>query len=238
VVTLRWRDIHGAFNAADLQIVKVMKTPDMDVDNNQIWIDLHRLQTMKDANNHATFIVLNNSKGITVSNKNWKFESIDDLMTDLHNIMKVEKGQAHIMYGILIFLAMIAIFDTQVLAVFKRRREIGTFTALGMTQRQIIRMFTVEGMMYAVLASVAAGILGLPLFIYYGTKGWQLPSAYDVFGIAGFKDSIIFYYSPQMILTTIVLILIMTAFTSWIPTLRIARLRPTDALRGRLTKRL
>lgn len=235
IVTMRWRDIHGAFNAADIRIAEVMDTPELDVDNGQVWIDLSRLQSMKDAEGKATYIVLKDSKSITLHNSDWIFQSIYDLMIDLHNIMKVEKAQATIMYALLLFLAMIAIFDTQVLAVFKRRKEIGTFAALGMTTNEIIRMFTVEGMLYAVLASVAAGILGMPLFIYYGTKGWKVPGSYDSFGIAGFKESIIFYYSPQMIISTIIIVISVTAFVSWIPTLRIARLKPTDALRGRLS---
>jgi ABC-type lipoprotein release transport system permease subunit len=235
VLTLRWRDIHGAFNAADIHIVEVMDTPVLEMDNGQVWIDLTRLQKMKDAENKATYIILKDSQTTNLTSNEWEFQSIDDLLIDLHNIMKVERIQAFLMYSILLFLAMIAIFDTQVLAVFKRRKEIGTLTALGMTQREIIRMFTVEGMMYAVLASVAAGVIGFPLFLYYGTKGWNLPSSYDSFGIAGFKDAIIFYYSPQMILLTISIVIFVTAFVSWIPTLRIARLKPTDALRGRLS---
>jgi len=235
VLTLRWRDIHGAFNAADIKIAEIMDTPEMEVDNGQVWIDLARLQTMKDTPGKATLIVLKNSSDISFTSPDWKFQSIDDLLIDLHNIMKVEKAQALIMYAILLFLAMIAIFDTQVLAVFKRRKEIGTFAALGMTKREIIRMFTVEGMMYAVLASVAAGILGMPLFIYYGTKGWKMPGGYESYGIAGLSDTIIFHYSPQMIVSTAIIVILITTVVSWIPTLRIARLKPTDALRGRLS---
>jgi ABC-type antimicrobial peptide transport system permease subunit len=232
-VTLRWRDIHGAFNAADIVIKQVMDTPDLDVDVSQVWIDLSRLQTMKDAPNRATFIMLKNSKGITYRNKDWTYQSIDDLMADLRAIVKLKQAQAMLIYAILLFLAMIAIFDTQVLAVFKRRKEIGTFAALGMTTQQIIRMFTLEGMMYAMLASLAAAILGMPLFVYYGTKGWKLPGSYDSFGIAGFKEPIIFHYSPATILLTFVVIMLITTLVSWIPTLKIARLKPTDALRGR-----
>jgi ABC-type lipoprotein release transport system permease subunit len=48
---------------------------------------------------------------------------------------------------------MIAIFDTQVLSLFKRRKEIGTLSALGMTQQQIIGLFTVEGLLYMSMLS-------------------------------------------------------------------------------------
>jgi len=234
ILTMRWRDVHGAFNAADIRIAEIMETPYLEVDNGQVWIDLTRLQNLKDAPNSATFIVLKQNTGIRLSDDNWVFQSIDDLLIDLHNIMKTERVQALIMYTLLLFLAMIAIFDTQVLAVFKRRREIGTLTALGMTQNAIIRMFSIEGMMYAVLATVVSGILGMPLFVYFGTRGWQVPESYQSFGIEGYNEAIIFHYSPAMIISTVIIVIGITAFVSWIPALRIARLKPTDALCGRL----
>lgn len=235
VVTLRWRDIHGAFNAADIIIAEIMRTPYAEVDQGQVWIDLKQLQKMKDSPDAATFVVVDDSSKQIQAGEDWIFLSIYDLMADMREIMKTERIQALIMYAILLFLAMIAIFDTQVLAVFKRRKEIGTFTALGMTQRAIIRMFTLEGMMYAVLASVTALIVGSPLFLYFGSKGWKVPESYESFGIEGYSDAIVFYYSPSMIISTVVIVIIITAFVSWIPTLRIARLKPTDALRGRLS---
>ncbi len=39
---------------------------------------------------------------------------------------------------------LLAIFDTQVLAAFRRRREMGTLMALGMLRSQIIGLFTLE----------------------------------------------------------------------------------------------
>jgi putative ABC transport system permease protein len=234
IVTLRWRDMHGAFNAADIRIAKIMKTPSLEADNGQVWIDLERLRKMKDAPNTATFIVLKDAGDVPQTSDDWTFESIDFLLRDMHTMMKTEKTYGYLMFALLILLAMIAIFDTQVLAVFKRRKEIGTFAALGMTQKQIIRMFTAEGMLYAVFASVAAGILGMPLFIYFGTVGYRMPESTQDFGIEGLSEAVIFYYTPAMIISTVIIVVVITAFVSWIPTLRIARLKPTDALRGRM----
>ncbi len=48
-----------------------------------------------------------------------------------------------IMYVLLMGM-LLAIFDTQVLAAFRRRREMGTLMALGMLRSQIIGLFTLE----------------------------------------------------------------------------------------------
>ena len=41
-------------------------------------------------------------------------------------------------------------------------------------------------------------------------------------------------YTPELIVGTIVLMLLAVTFVSWLPVRRVARLNPTDALRGRI----
>jgi len=49
-------------------------------------------------------------------------------------------------------MALLAVFDTQVLAIFRRRKEMGTLMALGMTRWDIISLFTLEGSLLGILA--------------------------------------------------------------------------------------
>ena len=58
------------------------------------------------------------------------------------------------LWAILLMLAMLAVFDTQVLSIFRRQKEIGTYIALGMTRKQVVTLFTLEGAMHAVLAAI------------------------------------------------------------------------------------
>ena len=137
------------------------------------------------------------------------------------------------MFALLIFLAMLAIFDTQILSLFKRRKEIGTLAALGMTQRRIMTLFTVEGILYMVYALVLSTIIGLPIFLWFGIRGWKLPESYQGFDMVGFTETIHFQYPPLLLITAISVCFAATALASWLPTLRIVRLKPTDALRGK-----
>jgi putative ABC transport system permease protein len=233
-VTLRWRDAHGAFNADNARIAQIMDAPLSTIDAGQIWVDLNRLQSMKDLASNATMVIMKNPGEINLNNNKWQYESLDVLMQDIRNIMKTESIFEYLIFCLMLFLAMIAIFDTQVLAVFKRRKEIGTFSSLGMTKTQIIRMFTLEGVMYCLLAIVLGAVLGMPLFLYYGIKGYPMPKGVSDLGFAGAHDSLIFKYNPLMIMNTLIIVLLITTIVSWLPTLRIARMKPTDALRGKM----
>jgi putative ABC transport system permease protein len=81
-------------------------------------------------------------------------------------------------------LAMLAIFDTQVLSIFRRQKEIGTYVALGYTRKEVVMLFTVEGSMHAVLAAMAATIYGLPFLLWQAKVGWTMPIDTSQFGMA------------------------------------------------------
>ena len=61
-ITVQWRDAHGTFDARDVKIVEVIRTPVQEIDNDQIWIPLADLQRLTAMPNHATMAVL--QKGV------------------------------------------------------------------------------------------------------------------------------------------------------------------------------
>ena len=67
----------------------------------------------------------------------WRFQDLDELLTDIRDLVRSKMMGSMFVYAILLFLAMLAIFDTRVFAIFKRQREIGTLVALGMTNLMI-----------------------------------------------------------------------------------------------------
>jgi putative ABC transport system permease protein len=139
-----------------------------------------------------------------------------------------------ILYSVLMFLAMLSVFDTQVLSIFRRRKEIGTLMALGMTRGGVIALFTLEGAFHGLLAVVVSSVCGIPLLAYVARTGWDMPGAVDSLGVA-IGEKLFPAFSAGLILGTVVLALTVTTIVSYLPTRRIAKLRPTDALRGRMS---
>jgi ABC-type lipoprotein release transport system permease subunit len=136
-------------------------------------------------------------------------------------------------FVILMSLAMLAIFDTQVLSIFRRQKEIGTHIALGMTQRQVIGLFTVEGALHSVLAAILAAIYGVPLLAYQASIGWTMPAGSDDFGMT-IAETIYPAYSVGLVLGTTLIVLTTTTIVSYLPSRRIAKMKPTDAIRGKI----
>ncbi len=232
-VTVRWRDVNGTFDAAEAKIVHIFKTNVPAVDMGQMWIPIENLRKMLQMPGEATIVVTAKDANISGDISNWSFRDHGFLLTDIEDMIRMKKVGASIMWIILLLLAWLAIFDTQVLSIFRRQKEIGTDIALGMTRRQVIRLFTVEGAMHGILAAILAAIYGIPLLYLQTVKGYPLPKGTEDFGIA-ISDVIYPYYSIGLILTTTILILIATTIVSFLPTRRITKMKPTDAIRGKI----
>jgi ABC-type antimicrobial peptide transport system permease subunit len=146
---------------------------------------------------------------------------------------KTKSVGQNVLYGILILLAMLAIFDTQVLSIFRRQKEIGTYIALGYTRNEVVRLFTVEGAMHALLAAILATAYGLPFLLWQAKVGWTMPIDTSEFGMA-MAQTLYPIYSVGLVVTTILIVFITTTIVSYIPSRRIAKMNPTEALRGKL----
>ncbi len=234
VITVQWRDVHGTFDARDVNIVEVFRSTVQDIDNEQIWLPLNQLQEFTRASEQATMIVLGKSTAAINGISGWEFKDLAYLLRDLHSLVRMKSVSAGVMYLLLLFLAMLAIFDTQVLSIWRRRKEIGTLMALGMTRTNVIELFTIEGALHSILAAGVAAAYGIPLLAYAASKGFHLPSATDNLGFA-LGEKLFPAYSPGLIMGTTAVVCIVTTIVSFLPTRRIADLKPTDALRGKFS---
>jgi len=231
-VIVQWRDVDGTFDAREIKIAKIFQTQVQTIDNNQLWLSLPVLQKLTGMHDQATLVVISPELQNVPSTAGWKFQSTEVLLADLAELVKTKSVGASIFYLVLLFLAMLAIFDTQVLSIFRRRKEMGTLMALGMTRAQIIQLFTLEGATHSILAALVAAIYGIPLLVYSAKSGLAMPQSYDSYGLA-LGDKLFPVYSTGLVIGTTLLIFLITTIVSYLPTRKIAKLKPTDALRGK-----
>jgi ABC-type antimicrobial peptide transport system permease subunit len=145
----------------------------------------------------------------------------------------MKKTSSSIIYILLLSIALLAIFDTQVLSVFRRQKEIGTYVALGMTRSQVVGIFTVEGSMYSVFAIIISGIIGIPLFAFLAKTGISFPTNSQDVGFA-MAETIYPIFGIKLILGSILLVMVSATIVSFLPTRKITKMNPVDALKGKL----
>lgn len=236
-IIIRWRDSNGTFDAADGEIVEIMSTNVPSLDMGQLWLPLKKVQDMFGLEDVATLITVSQEIQRPVKIEGWIFRDHAYLLKDFNDLIKSKRIGGAVLYAILLFLSMLAIFDTQVLAIFRRRKEIGTLMALGMVRSRVIGLFTLEGTMHGILGIAIAALYGIPALIISAKTGIPLPgsmNAAEEFGFA-FTSRLFPAYSPLLIGGTVLIVMITVTIVSYLPSRKISGLKPTEALKGKMS---
>lgn len=232
-VTIRWRDVNGTFDATDIVITGIFVTNVPAVDLAQVYIPLKKLQSMVQLPGEATLLTFRDSEATRPVMEGWTLKTKGELTASVDQMIKTKNSGQVVLYAVLLLLAMLAIFDTQVLSIFRRQKEIGTYVALGYTRHQVVGLFTVEGAMYAVLAALLSAAYGLPFLLWQAKMGWTMPIDASEFGMA-MAQTLYPVYSAGLVISTVLLVLLVTTAVSYWPSRKIAKMNPTEALRGKL----
>jgi ABC-type lipoprotein release transport system permease subunit len=232
-VIMRWRDKNGAFDAQEIRIVDVFDTEVSAVDNGQIWLRLSDLQRITSLDGEAAYFVQSADCPLQTDTGGWIFKNLKFLLADLDAMHQAGNAETIVIYIVLLAIALLAVFDTQTLSIFRRQKEIGTYIALGMTPRQVMKLFTLEGASYSLLAIVAGAVWGTPFLWVMAKYGYKMPGAVDEMGVA-IGDRLYPVYQFSSIATSILIIVLLSALISYLPTRKIAKQSVVNALKGKI----
>lgn len=234
-VTVRWRDVNGTFDADDIRIVQIMHTTVPSVDQGQIWIPIRKLREMLQAPEEATLVVLRKGfRDAPAGEPGWIHRTPEYLLSDIRELVRMKSASINILYGLLLLMGLLAIFDTQVLSIWRRRKEIGTLMALGMDRLRVIVLFTFEGALHGLFALAVGAVYGIPILALTLKKGLAMPEMAASTGVA-IPEVLYPHYGFRLVLGTTVLVLIAITIVSYLPATKIAKLKPTEALKGKRT---
>jgi ABC-type lipoprotein release transport system permease subunit len=232
-MVLRLRDKNGTYDAANITIAGIFNTTIATVDNGQIWMSIDKLRKMTGLTGHFSYFIATKDF-VQHEVAGWKFADLSYLMKDLNAAVAMERASSFIIYLVLFSIALLAVFDTQVLSIFRRQREIGTYIALGMTRVQVVKLFTVEGSTYALLASIVGCVYGIPIFIYTATKGISLWGEMGSEMGISIADIIYPIYTFGLVAGTFTIVVVLATLVSFIPARKIAKMNTVNALKGKL----
>jgi len=234
--TIRWLDADRTYDADEGTVVHIMDTENFKLDMGHIWVPLKKAQTMLAMEEEATYVTYAEGLSAVKNKHDWIPRDVKYLIRDMEALIKADEPNAAIMYIILLCFAAMGIFNAQVLSIFRRGREIGTLMALGMTRTRVVGLFTLEGGLNAFLAAIMTVILFGPLLWYFGNNGIWLGVDYSDGAMGIIVDKyLIPVYSVGLVVTTTIIVSIIVLIVSYLPSRRIARMKPTDALRGKVT---
>ena len=232
--TIRWLDSEKTYDAMEGTVIHIMNTENFKLDIGTIWIPIKTAQSMLEIEDEATYVTYNKNIEQLKNSGDWLHRDVNYLISDIEAAIEADKPGNQILFIILLSLTAMGIFNAQVLSIFRRGREIGTLMALGMTRSRVVGLFTLEGALNSFLATAMTVVVFGPILWYFGEKGIPLPMDYSEMGLMIAKR-LIPVYSIGLIITTTILIATIVLLVSYLPSRKISKMKPTDALRGKIT---
>lgn len=225
----------GVINALDVKLEGVFQTTISEIDDTTIYIPLETAQKLLDTNSVERIVyilkdesTLNNTMNDVAAQlpKGNEMRSWLDLASLFRQVQEYFSVQNRVIEIIILSLVLLSISNTVGMSIFERTGEIGTLRAIGDTSQDIIKNFTVEGLLLGVLGSILGCFLAFILSHVVNLMHMMIP----VPG-ASVPLAIQIQFLPYGYLYAGVLAIGTSVVATYFPSLRISKMGIVEALR-------
>ena len=156
----------------------------------------------------------------------WTWSDWREQRGELFQAVKMEKNMMGLMLGLIIGVAAFNIISALVMVVMEKQSEVAILKTQGMTHRQVLTIFIVQGASSGVIGALLGGLLGALVAHYLNT----IISVFgvDLASIGGTLPTVI---EPMQIMFVILGAISLSLLATVFPSYRAAAVRPAEALR-------
>ena len=160
--------------------------------------------------------------------RNWR-----ELSVAVSDMLDLSKSMIWIIGFIVVALASLGMVNTMMMAIYERTHEFGVLLAIGMKRLWLVLMVLLEASILAVVSAIAGtalSVLIIKIILKNGIDFSQLmPDGFDWAGVV-FEPVMPLDMLLHHILIACLLMYVVTLLASLIPSWRIGRLKPVEAL--------
>lgn len=149
-----------------------------------------------------------------------------DLHKDLYSVMLIERWTAYTILSLIIAVATFSIFSSLLMTVIEKKRDIGVLKAIGLSNKSILKIFLLEGVLIGIIGAVLGIILGLAVcYLQMNYKLYALdPTVYII-------DALPIEVRVIDIFVISLMAIFLSTFAGYFPARKAANLNPIDAIR-------
>lgn len=242
-IYITFRNIHGTITSLNLEISGIVNSADPSVNNSMLFINIDEAQAGLSTSNITEIAIR------TDDYKKYKNYGIDlraslpsqkiDSWKKLGEIaIAAADADAYGMYFFNLFIVIIGlvgIVNTMLLSVYEKRREIGMLKALGMADREVRRLFVIEGLMVGFAGTTIGIVTGVLINWYFVINGVDLTAmmggntdmdiGYKIMGIIKSQWNI------GAIVGAFVFGVLASGIASFYPAWKTTKMKPVECLR-------
>lgn len=224
----------GALNALDLSVVGVYSTGVPEQDRRSILIPLRTAQKLlRTEKVSRVVVVLSDTEQTEVVSAQLKakLSELDvrtwsDLAYFYHRVVRLYSNVFAVMGTILLVVILLSATNSMIMNIMERVREIGTFRALGISSRQVVRSFVIEGSQIGLLGGGVGIVVGTLLAYAINLLQISMPPPPG----RNISYPLVIMIRWDFTLLVLVTMVFLGAVSAWLPSRRASRVRIVEAL--------
>ncbi|CAH8216509.1 lipoprotein release complex - inner membrane subunit [Vibrio aestuarianus] len=156
----------------------------------------------------------------------WEWSDWRDQRGELFQAVRMEKNMMGLMLGLIIGVAAFNIISALIMVVMEKQAEVAILKTQGMSDKQILAIFMVQGASSGVIGALAGGLLGVLL-------ANNLNALLETLGVALFSvgGTLPVEINPVQILVVVILAIGLSLLATLFPSYRASSVKPAEALR-------
>jgi ABC-type lipoprotein release transport system permease subunit len=248
-ITLYAQTKYETQNADDFTVVGVIKSGDPSVDMTSTFISREAGEEFLDLEGFSSEL------NVSLKNRNTFKELLSDMKeiqstlivefpsdtiltfnetgADFIKMSESKSAFGFIMLSVILIIAAVGIFNTVLMSVYERVREIGVLRAHGMRPKELVYLFMFEGFYTGILGAMLGFVLAVGATWYFVTIGIDYEKMAQGMDLSQFPINMMMYgvwNIPQIIGAGIFSIVVATV-AAMIPARKAGKMSVTDALR-------
>lgn len=223
--------IHGA--TLKTKVVGVFRSGITSVDNTVAYTLLKKAQVVQDRPNVINQLRLRladveQAQAVAQRIENrfgYRAEPWQESNANVLGIFVIQNAIMYSTVGTILIVACFGIFNVVSTVIYEKTRDIAILKSMGFRERDVMRIFVLQGLVVGVVGTLAGWLLGWLLVSFMGTLRFE---------IEGFVRSqgFILYRSPLHYAISGGFALASSVFAAWLPSRKAARVNPVDIVRG------
>lgn len=236
-------------NADDFTVVGILHTSDPNINRNTVLITYQAANEFLDLENMITELNISIKKQSSFENeiktmriiqsdltnkyKSLKVLTFMELGADFINLKNQKKAWSWVFIIVILLIAAVGIFNTVLMSVYERIREIGVLRAHGFKPKELTFLFVLEGSITGILGSTLGVILGCFTNIYLIYYGYPIDKLVKDMDASGFPvwGTIYGQWNIDIIILAFVFGVVIATIAAIIPARKAGKMKITEALK-------
>ncbi|PAU38416.1 lipoprotein-releasing system transmembrane subunit LolC [Vibrio coralliilyticus] len=156
----------------------------------------------------------------------WQWQDWRDQRGELFQAVRMEKNMMGLMLGLIVGVAAFNIISALIMVVMEKQSEVAILKTQGMTDRQVLAIFMVQGASSGVIGALFGGTLGV--LLANNINALLESAGIALFAVGGELPIVI---NPTQISIVVALAIALSLLATLFPSYRASSVKPAEALR-------